>query len=119
MVAAIVAKNRTQAAGKVNIPADECFIRSEKRELILMPRDLLDIEIDYYMRIKNDLLKRAKGEYALIHGERLIDTFGSKEDAMKKGYQMFGNKPFLVRKITETETPLFFTSYLISAESAK
>jgi hypothetical protein len=42
----------------------------------------------------------------------------AKNDAIKKGYVLFGNEPFLVKKITQTDTTLYFTSRLITAKRA-
>jgi hypothetical protein len=75
---------------------------------------LLEKEIDHYNKIRDELLGKAKNDYALIHGDELIDTFKSKDDAIKKGYEMFGNKPFLVKKISEIEKTFHFTSNLIA-----
>jgi hypothetical protein len=54
-------------------------------------------------------LGKSKGEYALIHEGQLIDIFKSKEDAIKRGYELFGNSPFLVKMISEVEDILNFT----------
>jgi len=74
----------------------------------------LKTEINYYNKIRDELLGKARNEYALIHEENLIGTFKSKDDALKKGYELFGNKPFLVKKIAEIEKTLHFTSNLIA-----
>jgi hypothetical protein len=47
-------------------------------------------------------------------GRKLIDTFKSKEDAIRQGYKLFGNTPFLVKHIVEVEIPEYFTSNLIA-----
>lgn len=78
-----------------------------------MEKTLLEKELNYYSSIHNSLLGKAKDEYALIHGEELIDTFKSKEDAIKKGYELFGNAPFLVKQVKEIEDILNFTSNLL------
>ncbi len=77
-----------------------------------MEKSSLEKELNYFNSIYAGLLGKAKDEYALIHGEELIDTFKSKEDAIKRGYELFGNSPFLVKLITEIEDVLNFTSNL-------
>ena len=77
-------------------------------------REMLETEMAYYHKISDELIGKAKGEYALIHDESLIDTFRSKDDAIKKGYELFGNTPFLVKKIIEMDIPIHFTSTLIA-----
>lgn len=79
--------------------------------------EVLQTELEFFNKIRNELLGQAKDEYALIHGKELIDTFKSKDDAIKKGYASFGNEPFLVKKIVPTDTTLYFTSRLITAKS--
>ncbi len=78
-----------------------------------MGKSSLEKELNYFNSIRANLLGKAKDEYALIHGEELIDTFKSKEDAIKKGYELFGNSPFLVKLITEIEEVLNYTSNLL------
>ena len=75
---------------------------------------LLEKEVRHYNKIRNELLGKAKNKYALIHEDELIDTFKSKDDAIKKGYELFGNKPFLVKQILEVEKTYHFTSNLIA-----
>lgn len=74
---------------------------------------VLEEEKTYYNSVKSELLGKAKNEFALIKGKQVIDTFKSKEDAVKRGYELFGNTPFLVKRIEELEMPQNFTSYLI------
>lgn len=78
--------------------------------------EVLQTELEFFNTIRNELLGQATDEYALIHGKELIDTFKSKDDAIKKGYTLFGNEPFLVKKIVPTDTTLYFTSRLIAAK---
>jgi hypothetical protein len=75
-----------------------------------MRADLLKRDLDYFESKLDELLGKSKGEYALIHEGQLIDTFKSKEDAIKKGYELFGNSPFL-----EVEEILNFTSNLLAS----
>ena len=77
--------------------------------------DLLKKDLDYFESKLDELLGKSKGEYALIHEGQLIDTFKSKEDAIKKGYELFGNSPFLVKLIIEVEDILNFTSNLLAS----
>ena len=77
--------------------------------------DLLKKDLDYFESKLDELLGKSKGEYALIHEGQLIDTFKSKEDAIKKGYELSGNSPFLVKLIIEVEDILNFTSNLLAS----
>jgi len=86
-----------------------------KEEDWKMRVDLLKKDLDYFESKLDELLGKSKGEYALIHEGQLIDTFKSKEDAIKKGYELFGNSPFLVKLIIEVEDILNFTSNLLAS----
>jgi aspartate ammonia-lyase len=79
-----------------------------------MNNNILQAELNYFERKRDELLGKARGEYALIHGEQLINTFKSKEDAVKRGYEEFGNVPFLVKEITAVDEVLTFSNFLIS-----
>jgi hypothetical protein len=74
---------------------------------------LLETELAYFERHRSELLARAKGKFALVKGERLIDTFDSQVDAIRAGYRDFGNEPFLVKQVVAVEVPLNFTSFNI------
>lgn len=71
-----------------------------------MKNNILEEELKYFNNSKSELLGKAKGEFALIHGKKLINTFKSRDDAIKRGYEEFGNIPFLVKLITEMDFPI-------------
>jgi hypothetical protein len=71
----------------------------------------LHAELDFFEQHRSELLGRARGKYALIKGERLVDVFDSESDAIRRGYHEFGNDAFLVKHIVEVEVPFNFTSY--------
>jgi hypothetical protein len=50
-----------------------------------------------------------EGKFALIAGDKLIDCFGTYEDALKAGYQLFKLEPFLVKQIHASERMQFIT----------
>lgn len=62
----------------------------------------LEKELETY---KNKLpeLKQYEGKFVLIHGDEVVDTFTSYEDAIKEGYKRFKLEPFLVRQIHSIE----------------
>ncbi|MBF0518175.1 MAG: hypothetical protein HQK92_00440 [Nitrospirae bacterium] len=63
----------------------------------------LDKELDFYESNLAEFLKHYKGKYALIKNEELINTFTTEEEAYSEGVKEFGNIPFLIKLITETE----------------
>jgi hypothetical protein len=57
-------------------------------------------------------LKGQEGKFVLIHGDTLVDTFTSYDDAMKEGYAKFGvNDPFLVKQIHAIEQVQFISRF--------
>ena len=72
---------------------------------------VLGPELDFFESHRMELLERAPGKYALIKGPALIDVFDSELEAIRAGYQRFGNEAFLVQHIVEADIPLKFTSF--------
>lgn len=68
----------------------------------------LEKELQTYMA-KLPELTASEGKFALVHGDTLVDVFGSYEDALREGYRQFGMKPFLVKQIHAMERVQFVT----------
>ena len=73
----------------------------------------LQEELETYAAHKDELLSKAKGKFALIKGKEVVDVFDTSQDAIRQGYERFGNVPFLVKEIVEIEVPQNFTSNLL------
>lgn len=71
----------------------------------------LEKELQTYKKNLSDL-KQHEGKYVLIHGETIVDTFTSYEDAIKEGYKQFKLEPFLVKQIQSIEQVQFVTRFL-------
>jgi hypothetical protein len=65
-------------------------------------------ETEYYKKLLPSLLIN-EGKFAVIHGDKLIGTYDSYEDALKIGYKECGINPFLVKKIAAEENISYFT----------
>jgi len=72
----------------------------------------LEKELETY-KMKLPELMKDEGKFVLIHGDRVIDTFASYEDAIKEGYKGFGINPFLVKQIHSIEQVQFISRPLI------
>ena len=46
-------------------------------------------------------LKADAGKYALVFEQKLIGTFATYQEALSKGYEIGGIKPFLVEQISD------------------
>jgi hypothetical protein len=64
----------------------------------------LERELEYYKSIKDSLLQRgAKGKFAVIRGDELLDVFETYEDALKQGLNNYGNTAFLIEQVSQIE----------------
>jgi hypothetical protein len=62
----------------------------------------LEKELETYKRKLPELLVD-EGKFVLIHDDKVTDTFGTYEDAVKDGYAKFGLQPFFVKQIQSAE----------------
>lgn len=71
----------------------------------------LETELETYKAKLPELLQE-EGKFVLIHGDQVIDTFGTYEDAVKEGYAKFKLEPFLVKQIQAVEQVHFISRLL-------
>jgi len=74
--------------------------------------EMLKKELQTYEAKKSELIGRSKGKFALIKDNEVIVIFDTKIDAIRQGYERFGNVPFFVKQIVEIDIPQNFTSNL-------
>lgn len=63
----------------------------------------LERELKFFESKKKEWLEDYKDKFVLIKGEELVDVFSTFEDAYKEGVKRYGNRPFLIKKVTEEE----------------
>ena len=63
----------------------------------------LQKELEFFESKKAEWLQDHRDKYVLIKGEEFIDVFASFEDTYKAGVKLYGNQPFLIKKVTEVE----------------
>jgi hypothetical protein len=73
---------------------------------------VLNRELKTYQDKFAELAPANEGKFALVHGADLVEVLDSYEDALKIGYERFGLEPFLVKKISTTESVCYFTRHL-------
>jgi hypothetical protein len=71
----------------------------------------LQVEIATYEKHLAELLKD-EGKYVLICADEIAGTFEAYADALKAGYEKYGLKPFLVKRIQAVQQVHFFTRSL-------
>jgi hypothetical protein len=79
----------------------------------------LEQENAYFEARKAELLKDHKGQFALIHGDELLGTFGRFEDAYSAGFSKLGNQPFLIKPIEEANAGIQFPALVVGMISAR
>lgn len=62
-------------------------------------------ELEVFEAHRQELMGRAAGKYELVHGDQLAGEFDTETDAIGEGYKLFGNVPFLVKKIEPMDIP--------------
>lgn len=75
----------------------------------------LETELRFFNERRPQLLQDAPGKFVLIKDEELVGVFDSETAAIRHGYETLGNVPFLVKKVTEVDIPLNFTSFHLGA----
>lgn len=78
----------------------------------MLMANVLEKELQTYQD-KLAELKGQEGKFVLIHGDRIVDVFGTYEDAVKAGYEQFKLEPFLVKQIHAIEQVQFVTRLLV------
>ena len=58
-----------------------------------------------------------EGKFVLIHGDQIVDVYGTYEDAIKEGYAKFQLAPFLVKQIQSVEQ-IQFISWLATCHTS-
>lgn len=73
-----------------------------------MNANVLERELAAYKAALPGLLPQ-QGKFALVFGEKVLNTYDSYADALRAGYEVAGLVPFLVKKISGTEAVAYFT----------
>jgi hypothetical protein len=63
----------------------------------------LELELEVFSRMKEQLLASHAGKFALIHGAEFLGSFDTVESAYSEGVSRFGRGPFLVKRIHEQD----------------
>jgi hypothetical protein len=66
------------------------------------PTMALEKELETY-KSKLPEFKGNEGKFVLVHGDEVVGTFSTYDDAIKEGYAKFKLEPFLVKQIQAIE----------------
>lgn len=73
----------------------------------------LEKEVKAFFKDLPDMLKDHENEYALYKNRKCYGYYAYQEDAMRAGYEKFGNVPFLVNQIKKEYEPVVITRFFI------
>lgn len=71
---------------------------------------VLETEVAYFERHREEWLKIHPGKFALIRGEQLESTYDSDGNAYEAGTRLWGNVPFLIKEILPVDRVHFINS---------
>ena len=66
----------------------------------------LEREIETYRKLLPDLLQH-EGKFVVIRGEELLGCYPDLNEALRHGYERYGDEAFLARQISKIEKVLF------------
>ena len=79
----------------------------------------LEQELAYFEVQKPQLLEHHAGQFALIHGEQLLGTYTTFQEAFEAGVRALGTQPFLVKQVTAEDRPVQFPALTVGLISAR
>jgi hypothetical protein len=75
---------------------------------------LLEKEYKVYCDHLDQFLSHHRNKYVLIKDQKVIGFYGSYEGALKSGLEKFGNVPFFLKMVCETEKEVNFFRHNLS-----
>lgn len=66
---------------------------------------VFDLELRTFEATRLELLGCTAEKFVLIKRDQLIGIFESHVDALKRGYEGFGNQPFPVKQVLDVDIP--------------
>ncbi len=73
----------------------------------------LEAEVRTYRAHRAELLKEARGKWALVHDAQILGTYDTQMDAINAGYAKLGNVPFLVKQICRAQSVYELVSFSV------
>ncbi|MEQ8903895.1 hypothetical protein [Ekhidna sp.] len=61
--------------------------------------ELLDKQHRFYLQHEQSLVEKYKGQFIVIHNEKVVDSFGSERDAYIFSVKQFPMGTFLIREV--------------------
>ncbi len=80
-------------------------------------QNLLQTELEYFQKYKQEYLKLYKGQFVLIKGENFAGAFTTDAEAYKAGLEKFGNQPFLIKQVLDNDGTVSYPALTIGVLS--
>jgi hypothetical protein len=71
---------------------------------------MLEKETQYFESKLSELQKTEMGKFVLIKDAKIIGTYVALADALKAGYEQFGDQPFFIKQVLPAQQPLNFAN---------
>ena len=68
----------------------------------------LETELKFFEKNKKEFLKKYKNSFVLIKKNEFGGVYTTEQEAYKAGVEKYGDKPFLIKQVTEKETEISF-----------
>jgi len=81
--------------------------------IFMSEQNLLQTELEYFQKHKQEYLKLYKGQFVLIKGEEFAGTFTTEAEAYKAGLEKFGNEPFLIKPVLDNDETASFPALTV------
>jgi len=82
-------------------------------------QNLLQTELEYFQKHKQEYLKLYKGQFVLIKGENFAGAFTTDAEAYKAGLEKFGNQPFLIKQVLDNDGTVSYPALTIGVLSVR
>jgi hypothetical protein len=63
--------------------------------------ELLDKQHKFYLHNKQELIEKYRGQFIVIHDEKVVESFGSERDAYIYSVKHFQMGTFLIREVAK------------------
>lgn len=74
-------------------------------------RQVLERELETFESRRDKLVDSAEGMFALIKGDEIEGVYPQRSIAIARGYELWGNVPFLVKQVEAVDTVESFVSF--------
>ena len=81
----------------------------------MVKKNVLQNELDFFNKKKDELLRLYKGQFVLIKGDKFIGAFTTDAEAYKAGLEQFGNHPFLIKQALDDDTKVSYPALTVGA----